>query len=120
MRVARDGADDPADERDSFRVPGELARPERRRAAAREGRVDEEDGEDRRDRERDDEPRRAPFAAHAAILAVYASRVGADDWCQLSEASLAGQPVYADFNCDSLKTQPPYGCSPDMCAWAPP
>ena len=48
---------------------GELARLDRGGAAAGDGGIHEEDREDRRDRERDDEPHRAPFAAHAAILA---------------------------------------------------
>ena len=45
-------------------VAGELARPQRRCPASRERGVDEEDRQDPRDRERDDEPRRAPFPAH--------------------------------------------------------
>src|SRR5437763_12540934 len=69
VRLAGDAPDDLADERDAPGVARELARLQRRRAAAGESRVDEEDRKNPRDRERDDEPRRAPFAAHAAILA---------------------------------------------------
>ena len=58
VRVAGDGADDPPGERDLAGPPGELARREGRRAPAGDRGVQEEDGEHRRDRERDHEPRR--------------------------------------------------------------
>lgn len=47
---------------------GEIARADYRRAAARDRRVEQEDGEDRRDRERDDETRWATSTSHPAIL----------------------------------------------------
>ena len=47
---------------------GELARADYRRTAARDRRVEQEDGENRRDRERDDETRWASSTSHPAIL----------------------------------------------------
>ena len=46
----------------------QLARANHRRAAARDRRVEQEDGEDGRDRERDDETRWASSTSHPAIL----------------------------------------------------
>src|ERR671918_780276 len=56
--AARVSVDRPHDAAGEAHVPGmvgELARSQRRRRAAREARVEQEDGEDRRDGERDDE-----------------------------------------------------------------
>lgn len=47
---------------------GEIARADYRRAAARDRRVEQEDGEDGRDGERDDETRWASSTSHPAIL----------------------------------------------------
>ena len=49
-------------------MAGELARAEHRRTAARDGRVEQEDREDGRDRKRDDEARWASSTSHPAIL----------------------------------------------------
>ena len=49
-------------------MAGELARPDHRRAAPRDGRVEQEDREDGRDRERDDKARWASSTSHPAIL----------------------------------------------------
>ena len=68
MRIARRFPDDDPDERDATRVPDELARLKRRRAAAGNRRVEQEDGKDSRHRERDDEPRRAASTSHAGIV----------------------------------------------------
>ena len=68
MRVAGRRADDLAHQRNPPVMAGELARPEQRRTAARDGRVEQEDREDGRDRERDDEARWASSTSHPAIL----------------------------------------------------
>jgi hypothetical protein len=64
MGVALDRAHDDAAEGDPAVVAGKLARLERWGAAAGDGRVEEEDGEDGRDGERDDQPHRAALAGH--------------------------------------------------------
>ena len=50
------------------RLPGELARRERRRAAAGDRGVEQEDGEHGRDGEGDHEPRRSALASHGASV----------------------------------------------------
>ena len=60
---------DAACERDDALLRAQLARRERGRAAARDRGVEQEDREHRRDRERDDEPRRIALPSHARIVA---------------------------------------------------
>ena len=66
--VAGQRAHDDADDRELAAVVRELARRERWRRRAAEGRVEQEDGEHTRDREGDDEPRRTA-RRHARRLA---------------------------------------------------
>ena len=61
----RDRPDDEPGELHLARAARELARRERRVPAAGDRRVEQEDGEHRRDRERDDEPRRTRARAAA-------------------------------------------------------
>jgi hypothetical protein len=68
MRVAGRRADDLAHQRNTPLMARELARPQRRRAAAGDGCVQQEDREDGGDRERDDEARWASSTSHPAIL----------------------------------------------------
>ena len=76
-RVARDRPDDEAGELHFLRlVTCELAGTERRVRATGDGRVEQKDGESRRDAERQDEARRTALACHDAILAP-ASEAGA-------------------------------------------
>src|SRR5213078_5038357 len=74
IRIPTDGADDHASERDAAVMAGKLARLERGRAAAGDGGVEQEDGEDGRDRERDDQTNGAPSTSHPGILVRPASR----------------------------------------------
>src|SRR6185295_9559788 len=66
VRVAARLADNLAHERHPAGVAGELTRAERRRATPGDRRVEQKDGENARDRKRDDQPHRAALAGHGS------------------------------------------------------